>query len=204
MGNHEAAGVSSERRCSSCSSLNQCWNIANWTPRNKLQWNLNWNSYIFIQENAFQNVIRKMVAILSWSHCVTENLRKSGQWHSIIVSQLYGILSLVMINSMKRCNLSISIAISYITRCDASHNLTQNSPTSKVGGCWHNKEFEFELHYYFHSSYSQATPYGWDICVVCDTKHVCNQQRQWGQLSFTNHITCCTECILPWTPNLKL
>ena len=31
--------------------LNQCWNIVNWTPRNKLQWNVNRNSYIFIQEN---------------------------------------------------------------------------------------------------------------------------------------------------------
>ena len=30
--------------------LNQCWNIVKWTPRNKLQWNFNWNSYIFIQK----------------------------------------------------------------------------------------------------------------------------------------------------------
>ena len=34
--------------------LNQCWNIVNWTLRNKLQWNLNRNSYVFIQENAFE------------------------------------------------------------------------------------------------------------------------------------------------------
>ena len=26
---------------------NQCWNIVNWTLGNKLQWNLNWNTYIF-------------------------------------------------------------------------------------------------------------------------------------------------------------
>ena len=26
--------------------LNQCWNTVNWTPRNKLQWNFDWNSYI--------------------------------------------------------------------------------------------------------------------------------------------------------------
>ena len=50
--------------------LNQCWNIANWTLRNKLQWNLNRNSYIFIQENAFENVFWKMAAILSWPQCV--------------------------------------------------------------------------------------------------------------------------------------
>ena len=28
--------------------LNQCWNIVNWALRNKLPWNFNWNSYIFI------------------------------------------------------------------------------------------------------------------------------------------------------------
>ena len=45
--------------------LTKCWNIANWTPRNKLQRNLNQNLYIFIQENAFENVIWKLAAILS-------------------------------------------------------------------------------------------------------------------------------------------
>ena len=45
--------------------LNQCWNIVSWTPRNKLQWNSNRNSYIFIQENPFENVVWKMAAILS-------------------------------------------------------------------------------------------------------------------------------------------
>ena len=34
--------------------LNQCWNIVNWTLRNKLQWNFNRNSYIFIQGNALK------------------------------------------------------------------------------------------------------------------------------------------------------
>ena len=45
--------------------MNQCWYIVNWTLGNKLQWNFNQNSYIFIQENAFENVIWKTVAILS-------------------------------------------------------------------------------------------------------------------------------------------
>ena len=49
---------------------NQCCNIINWTLRNKLQWNLNQNSYIFIQENAFENVVWKMSAILSRPQCV--------------------------------------------------------------------------------------------------------------------------------------
>ena len=30
--------------------LNQCWNTVDWTFRKNLQWNLDWNSYIFIQE----------------------------------------------------------------------------------------------------------------------------------------------------------
>ena len=37
----------------------QCWHIINWVLRDKFQWNLNRNSYIFIQENAFENVVCK-------------------------------------------------------------------------------------------------------------------------------------------------
>ena len=33
----------------------------------ELQWNLNQNEKIFIQENAFENVICKMATILFWS-----------------------------------------------------------------------------------------------------------------------------------------
>ena len=40
------------------------------TLGNKPQWNLNWNSFIFIRENAFENVFWKMAAILSWPQCV--------------------------------------------------------------------------------------------------------------------------------------
>ena len=52
--------------------LNQCWNMVNWTLRNKHRWNFNQNSYILIQENAFENVIWKMAAILSWPQCVKD------------------------------------------------------------------------------------------------------------------------------------
>ena len=51
-------------------NLNQCCIIVNWTLRNKLQSNCIRNSKIFIQENAFENVIWKMSAILSWPQCV--------------------------------------------------------------------------------------------------------------------------------------
>ena len=45
------------------SHLNHCWKIVNPNLRNKFQWNLNGNSYIFIQENAFENVVCEMAAI---------------------------------------------------------------------------------------------------------------------------------------------
>ena len=37
--------------------INQCWFIVNWTPENKFQWNVNQDSIIFIQENAFENAV---------------------------------------------------------------------------------------------------------------------------------------------------
>ena len=44
--------------------------IVNLILRNKLQWNLNQNSYIFMHENVLENIFWKMVAILSRpQHC---------------------------------------------------------------------------------------------------------------------------------------
>ena len=43
-------------------------NTVNWTLKNKLQWYFNRNSYIFIQENAFENVWN-MAAIFPASMC---------------------------------------------------------------------------------------------------------------------------------------
>ena len=39
--------------------------------RDKLEWNIKWKSYIFIQENAFENVVCEMAAILSLPRCVS-------------------------------------------------------------------------------------------------------------------------------------
>ena len=44
--------------------LKQCWLLADWTLRNKLWPNLIQNTKIFFYENAFENVVCKMVAIL--------------------------------------------------------------------------------------------------------------------------------------------
>ena len=50
--------------------LNQCCDIVNWTLRNKLEWNFNRYSYIFIQENLFENIVCEMASILSRPQCV--------------------------------------------------------------------------------------------------------------------------------------
>ena len=50
--------------------LNQWRNIVNWSLGNKLQLNLKRNLYIFVQENAFENVVCDMAAILSQPQCV--------------------------------------------------------------------------------------------------------------------------------------
>ena len=70
-------GLSPGRR-QAITLLNQCWNVHNWTLRNKLQWNINQNQDIFIQENMFENVVCKTLAILCWSHCV--DLPANGKW----------------------------------------------------------------------------------------------------------------------------
>ena len=61
--------------------LNQCWNIVNFNLRNKLQWNINRNSYIFIQENAFENVVCKISAIMSQPQCVVNTKIYFCWWH---------------------------------------------------------------------------------------------------------------------------
>ena len=44
---------------------NQCLVIFNWTLRNKLQWNFDQNTKLFIHENASENIVSETVAILS-------------------------------------------------------------------------------------------------------------------------------------------
>ena len=56
-------------------------NIIKLNLRNKLQWNLKRNSYIFIQENAFENVVCEMAAILSRPQCVNKISLKWLHWN---------------------------------------------------------------------------------------------------------------------------
>ena len=49
--------------------LNQWWNIVYCTLRNKLQWNFNRNTNIFIQENVLETVVFETASILSRPQC---------------------------------------------------------------------------------------------------------------------------------------
>ena len=46
--------------------------IANWTRRNRLQWNFNRNSYIFTERNEFEYVVCKIAKILTQPQWVKE------------------------------------------------------------------------------------------------------------------------------------
>ena len=73
--------------------LNQCWNIVNWTRGNKLQWNLNQNSNIFIQENAFENFVCEMASIWSLPQCVNSLCPSDGLWCHISLSALFQVMA---------------------------------------------------------------------------------------------------------------
>ena len=48
----------------------RCWDVVNWTLKNKLQWNFSRSYDIFIQENVFEAIVCEMAAILSRPQCV--------------------------------------------------------------------------------------------------------------------------------------
>ena len=56
--------------------------------RNKLQWNLNRNSNIFIQENAFESVVCETASILSWPQWVKIDFLKTIQ-HVVVKSDWF-------------------------------------------------------------------------------------------------------------------
>ena len=53
--------------------LDQCWVIVILILRNKLQWNFNQNTELFIHQYASENTVREMAAILSRGRCVSSN-----------------------------------------------------------------------------------------------------------------------------------
>ena len=82
-------------------NLNRWWNIVDWTLRNKLQWNFNRNSFIFIQENACRNVVWKIVAILFRSQRV-------NTWSAVRCRVLVGHSKKIMYDQRKRIKIFIS------------------------------------------------------------------------------------------------
>ena len=57
---------------------------------NKLQWNVNRNSYIFIQENLFENIVWKMAAILTRPQCDIIRKIKLNLSLPLLVTYTYG------------------------------------------------------------------------------------------------------------------
>ena len=117
--------------------LKQCWNIVNWTLRNKLHWNFNGNSNIFIQENAFENVICEMAPILSRPQCDTVGCNYFSLsawdtcfWHKspqlLYWSVDYIDLGLVMHSSVSECvwpGIDLSSTAAYETQFNHVWNL---------------------------------------------------------------------------------
>ena len=57
--------------------LNQCWLVV--ITGNKSQWSLGQNTKLCLQDNIFENVVSKMMAILSWPQYV----KKRGAWNAV-------------------------------------------------------------------------------------------------------------------------
>ena len=65
--------------------LKQCWSIVDWALGTKLQWKHNRNLYIFIQENAFENIALKMAATLSEPQCLKIKYAASPCSHILLL-----------------------------------------------------------------------------------------------------------------------
>ena len=98
--------------------------IVNWTFRNKLQWNSNQNTKLFIHENVFENVVCEMASISSVGRWVK-------WWH-------YCILSVISVMSVWRDNdVTFTLCICWQTkRFQRFHELhtwvVKMTPTQKV------------------------------------------------------------------------
>ena len=99
--------------------LNQHWVIVNLTPRNKLQWNFNQNTKLFIHENASKNIVCKMAAILSWGRWVKQIvlcLNASIHWKAKIV-MISNLLSLMELQVLIMTT-DIAASDNMTTQCD--------------------------------------------------------------------------------------
>ena len=90
--------------------LNQCWDIVNWTLRNKSQWNLNRNLYIFIQE------MHLKMSSGEWRpSCPGFNVLRphsfDSYWHPIDLGSSYGVSFLRTHNTQRNLSSQNSIIL---------------------------------------------------------------------------------------------
>ena len=124
--------------------LNQYWNIVNLNIKNKIPWNIDRNWNIYIQENAFENVVWKIAAFLSRSECVNFNadfarpLLKAGHGWVIIfpISSVYDYLYKHNLNVFTRSPLPIVFMSCFSALCENSMILDNLPCWTTCTQCW--------------------------------------------------------------------
>ena len=117
----------------------KCWFNFNWIPGNKFRWNLYKNSHIFIHENAFENVVGEMVAILSRPQCVEKGKEKKGWCNpsltkfsimfsviTMIIGRIFFLFDKIKDKSKahrQKCNCS-AVTIQFCLFCNSPSKLT--------------------------------------------------------------------------------
>ena len=165
--------------------LNQCSNIVNLTPRNKLQWNFNRNSYIFIQENAFENVC-KMVAISSQPQCVND---LNEIWHKKVFTNVANISQL-------------DFFYFYFFYCYEKIMLIDNKDNNCTTNLNKYKKFcsiPMDLHKTGISSASAL-----EILKCCTKSSIFNQHTEEKQPHISWLMTSSCSCWLLWEPGPRL
>ena len=84
--------------------MNQCWVTINWILRNRLQWNFNQNTKLFVHENESEKIVCKMVAILS-----------RGRWvkNKANLRDLIAATGLVISNWIQIVNFSTRVTVKF-------------------------------------------------------------------------------------------
>ena len=125
--------------------LNQCWIVVNWSPRNKLQWNFNLNSKLFIHKNVSGNIVCEIAAILSRVRWVnlknTTCIKISTTRQEILCSCL---IQWSPISRVVSCLLQFGRPSSLLTRTSITEVYWINSP--KLQGCCKIKAYRIVLH----------------------------------------------------------
>ena len=65
----------------------------NWIRKDKIQWNLNWNFYIFIRGNVLKNVVWNVAAILFRLSVLIYQSKKSRYYAGVFVFDYTNIVS---------------------------------------------------------------------------------------------------------------